>query len=116
MKWFLDHGGNVDIADGDGMTPRYMAGRTKRVVPGLSKLVADADGERKARADGDGCCACCGRVSDATMKRCARCKVARYCAPETRACQKIDWPHHKKHCVKVTDVAAEGLSFLGTKF
>jgi hypothetical protein len=32
------------------------------------------------------------------------------------ACQKIDWPHHKKHCVKVTDVAAEGLSFLETKF
>ncbi|KAJ7889616.1 hypothetical protein B0H13DRAFT_2041377 [Mycena leptocephala] len=89
MKWFLDHGGNVDIADGDGMTPALHGGRTKRVVPALSKLVA----ERTAS------------VRRVPMGRllCAWCKVARYCAPETRTCQKIDWPHHRSTGVKVTD-------------
>jgi hypothetical protein len=42
-------------------------------------------------------------------------KVARYCDPAVRSCQKVDWPHHKKNCVKVVD-PAEGFSFLGTKF
>ncbi|KAJ6566510.1 hypothetical protein B0H19DRAFT_1138025 [Mycena capillaripes] len=99
LKWFLDHHGSVDIADSDGMAVRYMASRTKRIVPGLSTFIAASDRERKARADGDGCCALCGRAADEAMKRCGRCKVARYCAPDVRACQKIDWPHHKKGCV-----------------
>ncbi|KAF7362725.1 MYND-type domain-containing protein [Mycena venus] len=112
FKWFLDHGGNVDIADSDGMTVRYMTSRTESLVPGLSALVAASDRDR-TRGE---CCALCGRTADETMKRCARCKVARYCAPDVRACQKIDWPHHKKGCVKVAEVAKEGFSFLGTKF
>ncbi|KAF8214865.1 hypothetical protein K438DRAFT_1802263 [Mycena galopus ATCC 62051] len=113
LKWFLDHGGNVDIADSDGMVVRDLVSRSKPIMPGLHALVVASDRERKKRA---GCCALCGRVANDTMKRCGRCKVARYCPPEARACQKIDWPHHKKHCVKVTDVETEGFSFLGKKF
>ncbi|KAJ7796989.1 hypothetical protein B0H14DRAFT_1198010 [Mycena olivaceomarginata] len=86
-----------------------MATRTKSLVPGLSVLVAASDRDR-ARGE---CCALCDRAADETMKRCGRCKVARYCAPDVRACQKVDWPHHKKGCVKVAEVAKEGFSFLG---
>ncbi|KAJ7676891.1 hypothetical protein DFH06DRAFT_1034270 [Mycena polygramma] len=138
MEWALAHGASVDIADSDGMTARYMVGRT-RLKP-LVTLVEKEDARRgwgkggvqkrayamnktnnkntntnKGEEDDNACCALCGRAADEAMKRCARCKTARYCPPDVRACQKIDWPHHKKHCVKVTD-AAEGFSFLGQKF
>ncbi|KAJ6475933.1 hypothetical protein C8R47DRAFT_1075784 [Mycena vitilis] len=138
MEWALAHGASVDIADSDGMTVRYLVGRT-RLKP-LMALVENEDKRRgwpkggvqkyqtsmntntnkntkkkKEDVDVDGCCALCGRAADEAMKRCARCKIARYCPPEVRACQKIDWPHHKKCCVKVYD-PAEGFSFLGQKF
>jgi hypothetical protein len=98
------------------MAVRYMATRQKSLVPGLAALIAASDRERKKAGDGGGsCCALCGREADETMKRCGRCRVARYCDPAVRGCQKVDWPHHKKNCVKVVD-PAEGFSFLGTKF
>ncbi|KAJ7851543.1 hypothetical protein B0H14DRAFT_2761773 [Mycena olivaceomarginata] len=114
----------VDIADSDGMVVRYMATRLKTSlnIPGLVALIAASDRDRAARTKqsedgGRSCCALCGRDADETMpmKRCGRCKVARYCDPVVRGCQKVDWPHHKKDCVKVVD-PAEGFSFLGTKF
>ncbi|KAF7350624.1 MYND-type domain-containing protein [Mycena sanguinolenta] len=98
LKWFLDHNGSVDIADSDGMTARRMTTTLQRFAPGLNAIVVASDRERKARANGEGCCALCGRAADVTMKRCGRCKVARYCTPDVRDCQKTDWPHHKKHC------------------
>ncbi|KAJ7247192.1 hypothetical protein B0H12DRAFT_1211246 [Mycena haematopus] len=100
LRWFLDHNGSVDIADSDGMTVRRMMMNLQRFAPGLDALVVASDRERKARAKGEGCCALCGRVTDETMKRCGRCKVAHYCDPDVRQCQKIDWPHHKKGCIK----------------
>ncbi|KAJ7328281.1 hypothetical protein DFH08DRAFT_1084470 [Mycena albidolilacea] len=115
---------SVDIADSDGMVVRYMAARLKTSlnVPGLVALIAASDRDRAARTKqsedgGRSCCALGGRDADETMpmKRCGRCKVARYCDPVVRGCQKADWPHHKKNCVKVVDLA-EGFSFLGTKF
>ncbi|KAK7057952.1 MYND-type domain-containing protein [Favolaschia claudopus] len=112
LEWFLDHNGSVDIDDNDGMGVRYLASRSKNRIPVLHRLIEESDRKRKELAKKDGCCALCGRVADETMKKCGRCKVARYCAPEARACQKLHWPHHKKHCVKVTDE----FSFLGKKF
>ncbi|KAJ7727344.1 hypothetical protein B0H14DRAFT_3001709, partial [Mycena olivaceomarginata] len=89
LKWFLAHGGSVDIADSDGMAVRYMATRQKSVVPGLAAVISASDRERKNAGDGDGsCCALCGREADGTMKRCGRCKVARYCDPAVRGCQR----------------------------
>ncbi|KAJ7857464.1 hypothetical protein B0H14DRAFT_2751205 [Mycena olivaceomarginata] len=84
-----------------------------------AQLLFDAGGDLNNRnrygGDGDGsCCALCGREADGTMKRCGRCKVARYCDPAVRGCQRVDWPQHKKNCVKVVDPAE--FSFLGTKF
>ncbi|KAJ6493332.1 hypothetical protein C8R45DRAFT_900768 [Mycena sanguinolenta] len=116
LKWFLDHNGSVDIADSDGMTVRRMTTTLQRFAPGLNALVVASDRERKARANREGCCALCGRAADEAMKRCGRCKIARYCSPDVRDCQKIDWPHHKKHCQQVTEVAKDGFSFLGQKF
>ncbi|KAJ7757834.1 hypothetical protein B0H14DRAFT_2404524 [Mycena olivaceomarginata] len=99
LKWFLAHGGSVDIADSDGMVVRYMATRLKTSlnVPGLVALIAASDRDRAARTKqsedgGRSCCALCGRDADETMpmKRCGRCKVARYCDPVVRGCQKVD--------------------------
>ncbi|KAJ7108915.1 hypothetical protein C8R43DRAFT_1091818 [Mycena crocata] len=83
----------------------YTLSRVK-TVPGLRKLIDVSDRERKARAaKDDGCCALCGRereTGDPALQRCGRCKVARYCPPGVRACQKLDWPHHKKSCSQRT--------------
>ncbi|KAJ7757826.1 hypothetical protein B0H14DRAFT_2976401 [Mycena olivaceomarginata] len=69
VKWFLAHGGSVDIADSDGMAVRYMATRQKSLIPGLAALIAASDRERKKAGDGGGiCCALCGREADETMK------------------------------------------------
>ncbi|KAJ7854530.1 hypothetical protein B0H14DRAFT_3650006 [Mycena olivaceomarginata] len=65
------HAWNVDVADGDGITVRCMATRTKSLVPRLSVLVAASDRDRVRRE----CCALCRRAADETMKRCGRCKV-----------------------------------------
>ncbi|KAJ7867053.1 major facilitator superfamily domain-containing protein [Mycena leptocephala] len=98
FKWFLDHGGNVDIADSDGVTVRYLAKCTQSILPERNELIADTDRARQAIAKtASGCCGLCGRV-DAGMHRCGRCKATRYCAPELRVCQKLDWQHHKTGC------------------
>jgi hypothetical protein len=96
LKWFLTHGGNVDIADGDGCTVRQMLFTTiKRIVPEFIKILETEDKRRAAK--GDACCKLCGR-EDKKLLLCGRCKRARYCQPPGRTCQKTDWPSHKKEC------------------
>lgn len=98
LKWFVAHGGNLDIVDGDGITARYMITRTPWTKPMLATAVA----EDKRRMNAGGC-NFCGSVylgSDPTkpsVAKCGRCKKALYCKPP-RTCQKVDWPHHKKQC------------------
>ncbi|KAJ7715507.1 hypothetical protein DFH07DRAFT_1014712, partial [Mycena maculata] len=100
LTWFLEHGGSVDIADGDGMTVRHMVTRMKKFAPQHVALVGDVDRERKSLARTvEGCCGLCAR-QDPAQWRCGRCKKVQYCSPGVRACQKLDWPHHKKTCVK----------------
>ncbi|KAJ7107019.1 hypothetical protein C8R44DRAFT_744888 [Mycena epipterygia] len=119
FEWFLAHGGNVDIADSDGMAVRHMVSRLSRFAPELVRLLDAADKTRKACAKtADGCCALCGRAGEGAVPallKYGKCKAVRYCPPSVRGCQKLDWPHHKKSCVKVVG-AEEGFSFLGTKF
>ncbi|KAJ7680078.1 hypothetical protein B0H17DRAFT_1161217 [Mycena rosella] len=102
LEWFLAHGGNVNVADSDGL-----------------RLIAAADRERKVRAiSPEGCCGFCGR-NDLKILKCGKCKAVQYCVPSVRACQKLDWPYHKKNCVQAAvrpAAPAGGLSFLGTKF
>ncbi len=91
LEWFLTHGGSVDIADGDGMAARALVSR----FPPLAAVVQKEDARRKAA--GPSCCSLCGRGEEKLLS-CSRCKVAKYCSPAVRACQKLDWPRHKKLC------------------
>ncbi|CDO71065.1 hypothetical protein BN946_scf184844.g69 [Trametes cinnabarina] len=55
-----------------------------------------------------GSCACCERdetaKDDASLKKCSKCKLTRYCGAE---CQKKDWPRHKVVCKMVHSVNFE---------
>ncbi|KAF8071500.1 hypothetical protein FPV67DRAFT_876281 [Lyophyllum atratum] len=95
FDWFLAHGGNVDIEDGDALTVRGIVEKLRSRVP---KLKLAMDKEYKRRADrGDRCCTFCGG-EDNKLLLCGRCKKARYCRPSGRNCQKADWPRHKRQC------------------
>jgi MYND finger len=98
LKWFLEHGGNLDIADSDGVTARFLLQRMAASLPSLNKLVEQED-RRRAKIK-DRSCATCGREESEELKllRCGKCKEAKYCPPTLRACQRLDWPHHKKAC------------------
>ncbi len=98
-EWYLSHGGNIDIADGDGMTVRKMLQTLSRFssTASIQKVVTKEEQRRKRL--GDKCCSLCGRAEDSTtLARCTRCKSARYCVASMRECQKWDWPRHKQLC------------------
>ncbi|KAI9721688.1 MAG: hypothetical protein M1828_005056 [Chrysothrix sp. TS-e1954] len=40
LKWFVDHGGNVDIKEGDGLTARAIVNMLARFAPALSGVLA----------------------------------------------------------------------------
>ncbi|TFK45371.1 hypothetical protein OE88DRAFT_1218638 [Heliocybe sulcata] len=97
LRWFLAHGGNVDVVENSGHTcPRSLLGTVtqKHKDRTLKRVVQEEDARRMRR--GDVCCAFCGR-EDRLVLSCGRCKKARYCAPP-RACQRGDWKHHKRDC------------------
>ncbi|KAI0353694.1 hypothetical protein OH77DRAFT_578686 [Trametes cingulata] len=103
LKWYLDHGGNIDIKDTDGKSPRSMVDSTRRLAQaGLRmdtwKVVDDEDRRRQSLAGQ--ICSFCGRAprGDAALLTCSACRTARYCASP---CQKGDWPHHKLRCRRV---------------
>ena len=96
FEWFLTHGGNLDIADGDGCTVRnVLVTVLKRRIPGFVAMMEKEDKQRAAK--GDACCKLCGR-EDKKLLLCGRCKKVRYCQPPGRMCQKMDWPNHKRNC------------------
>jgi hypothetical protein len=94
LKWFLSHGGNADIADGDGISPRHIC----TIVPKLLAVIEEEDVRRSLK--GNQCCSLCGREPGEEEKLlvCGKCKKGRYCNPKLRACQKLDWPKNKKGC------------------
>ncbi|KIY51079.1 hypothetical protein FISHEDRAFT_57191 [Fistulina hepatica ATCC 64428] len=84
LQWFLCHGGDLDIADGDGMAPRTMLQTSLRVSPHahLLKSVLDREeSKRKARIGKMDCCQSCGEKERKLL-----------------SCQKAHWQRHKAHC------------------
>jgi len=102
LKWYLDHGGNIDIKDNDGATARSAVEATRHWKPdGVDMLTCRVvDQEDKRRKDlGGKCCSFCGKESHGELKllKCSQCRSATYCAPPCN-CQKADWPRHKEAC------------------
>ncbi|KAF8799057.1 hypothetical protein BYT27DRAFT_7121126 [Phlegmacium glaucopus] len=95
LEWFLTHGGSVDIADGDGVTPRTICDTLKGAIPAFKRLVEREDERRKL--EGLSRCYLCG-TNEGKLLSCGKCKKAKYCSPQLRGCQKWDWPRHKKEC------------------
>lgn len=44
-----------------------------------------------------GCCLMCGKRDIVGLKKCSRCKIAKYCSKE---CQREDWKRHREECNK----------------
>ncbi|KAJ7593848.1 hypothetical protein C8J56DRAFT_925315 [Mycena floridula] len=98
LKWFLNHGGNLDIADGDGVTPRAVLKKLfKGGIVGRSTMKIVEEEDQRRRAIRKTCCALCGREEGVSL-RCKRCKTVLYCSPSVRGCQLLDWPRHKLVC------------------
>jgi len=54
-----------------------------------------------------GSCACCRKMADRKeFKKCSGCEVTLYCS---KACQKQDWPRHRKECHKVDEDSIDHL-------
>ncbi|TFY61981.1 hypothetical protein EVJ58_g4161 [Rhodofomes roseus] len=111
LKWFLDHGGNLDIKDNDGATARscIVSMREKmRTARRSLRLpmwdVLDREDQRRARL-AESICSLCGR-DDAKLLKCSQCMKARYCTPP-RTCQKSDWPKHKTPCKAASRTQAQ---------
>ncbi|GLB44728.1 putative MYND finger [Lyophyllum shimeji] len=75
FEWFLAHGGNVDIEDGDGWTVRALVEKLAAGALGALKLAMEKKDERRA-ARKDVCCTFCAR-EDTKLLQCGRCKKAR---------------------------------------
>ncbi|KAF2825920.1 hypothetical protein CC86DRAFT_382891 [Ophiobolus disseminans] len=91
MEWYVEHGGDVEGKDSDGMNVKMLVEMMRKRVPGMEQVVKKGKGPRK-----EGECANCGRKpSEKVFSACARCRGVRYCSQE---CQKVDWKSHKKSC------------------
>lgn len=96
LSWFLAHGGNVDIPDGDAWTARRTIATT--VWRGLKDVLQKED-QRRKRAEGV-VCSFCGRNDSELMLCTGGCGKARYCT--SRRCQKGDKAHHSASCTSTT--------------
>lgn len=97
LKWFLDHGGDLDISDGDGMSPRRMLKSLSSKTKIMDRVVTSVVSARqKKETGGMPFCGFCGDEGSKLLV-CGRCKTAKYCAPPRR-CQKGDWKRHKQQC------------------
>lgn len=91
MRWYVQHGGDVDAKDNDGMNVRMLVDMMRKRVPGMAGVLEKGRGER-----GKGACENCGRAErERKWAVCKRCKGVRYCSVE---CQKVDWRGHRKGC------------------
>lgn len=98
LRWFVTHGGNVDLKDGDGITARTLAETTARRFTSTEILLILGKEDKRRQDRREMCCAFCGREDAKHLLQCSRCKKAKYCEPSSRRCQKLDWPRHKSGC------------------
>jgi hypothetical protein len=97
FQWFLSHGGNVDVADSDGMVVRDLCESIGFFMPRFMKAIEKEDQRRAALEEPY--CAFCG-MRNPKLLTCSRCMKAKYCPRGHKQCQKLDWPHHKRSCNK----------------
>ncbi|KAI4923917.1 uncharacterized protein J4E92_006410 [Alternaria infectoria] len=92
LKWYVEHGGDVDSKDTDGMSIKTLVEMMNMKVPAMAAVLKKGRGPRK-----EGDCTNCGRSpkDGKVFSACGKCKKARYCSQE---CQKVDWKGHKKIC------------------
>ncbi|KAJ7186842.1 ankyrin repeat-containing domain protein [Mycena filopes] len=90
----MEYGADLDIPDADGWTARrHFLSCGPQVTATITKWIRKRTGASEApRASKS--CDTCGK-SDAPLKNCARCRIARYCSSE---CQAKSWKTHKKTC------------------
>ncbi|KAF1941401.1 zf-MYND-domain-containing protein [Clathrospora elynae] len=95
MKFYMEHGGDVEGRDTDGMTVKMLVEMMREKVPGMAEVIGRGRGPR---AEGD--CTTCGRspTGENKVSACGKCKTARYCSQE---CQRVDWKAHKRTCTAV---------------
>ncbi|KIY69817.1 hypothetical protein CYLTODRAFT_372073 [Cylindrobasidium torrendii FP15055 ss-10] len=101
LEWFFSHGGNIDIADSDGMTARRMVDRLSKVGGATMRpiVLAVKNEDERRRKLGSKACKCCARTKqDGLLAHCGRCKKVSYCYGPKKSCQKLDWPRHKAEC------------------
>ncbi|KAI4948406.1 hypothetical protein J4E91_005828 [Alternaria rosae] len=92
LKWYVEHGGDVDSKDTDGMSIKILVEMMNMKVPAMAAVLKNGRGPRK-----EGDCTNCGRSpkDGKVFSACGKCKKPRYCSQE---CQKVDWKGHKKVC------------------
>jgi hypothetical protein len=92
MKWYVEHGGDVEFKDTDGMSVKTLVEMLSGKVPGMAEVIKNGRGPRNEAQ-----CTTCGRSPQEEKKfsACGKCKKARYCSQE---CQRVDWKAHKKSC------------------
>jgi len=47
LTWFVGHGGDLDIKEGNGMSARFILGRVKRIAPSLEQAVVVGEAQAK---------------------------------------------------------------------
>ncbi|KAI0788284.1 hypothetical protein C8Q74DRAFT_1367032 [Fomes fomentarius] len=98
----LEHGGNLDVKDTDGVTPREAVDVTRQhaardFTMEMWRVVDDED-RRRERLAGEICAFCgCPPRDGVGLIECAKCQSVRYCSAPLD-CQKTDWPHHEPLC------------------
>lgn len=83
INFCLAFGGDLDIADGDGIAPRSML---RYASPGLHAIVQKHLRKREGKEapmENKGTCAACGK--EGSKSQCSRCRVVRYCSSQCQS-------------------------------
>lgn len=85
----LEHGADMDIPRGDGLTPRYMyVSLGPQVTAVFQKWIRKRAGEEEGPLESKQCKACGSKGPKLSL--CSRCRLVKYCS---RECQSTQLPH-----------------------